>query len=92
MDADPAQLAPTGVVAGLSIDDGLLRVAVVERGEVPAVVDGAEADLDPRAVQGGRVLDRAMLGRRIAELWDALSLSGVPTFIGFQPDDAQVGQ
>lgn len=90
MDADPAQLAPTGVVAGLSIDDGLLRVAVVERGEVPAVVDGAEADLDPRAVQGGRVLDRAMLGRRIAELWDALSLSGVPTFIGFQPDDAQV--
>lgn len=86
----PAQLAPTGVVAGLSIDDGLLRVVVVERDEQPAVVDDAEADLAADVVVHGVVRNVAALARRIGELWQALGLGGVPTHVGFHPHDAEL--
>ncbi|MGE0730510.1 MAG: hypothetical protein AB7O92_14585 [Acidimicrobiia bacterium] len=86
----PAQLAPTGVVAGLSIDDGLLRVVVVERDEQPAVVDDAEADLAADVVVHGVVRNVAALARRIGELWQALGLGGVPTHVGIHPHDAEL--
>lgn len=89
-----AQPAATELVAGLAVDDRFLRVLVLEaRGgplDGPRVVDAAEADLDERLVNGGAVLDNAALGRRIGDLWRALRLGGVPTYLGFHPLDTVV--
>lgn len=79
-----------GVVAGLSIDDGSLRVVVIERGDQPTVVEAAEADLAPGTVRDGRVVDQPALARRIGALWHALNLGGVPTFLGLHPLDGEV--
>lgn len=79
-----------GVVAGLSIDDGSLRVVVIERGDEPTVVEAAEADLAPGTVRDGRVVDQPALARRIGALWHALNLGGVPTFLGLHPLDGEV--
>ena len=78
-----------GVVAGLSIDDDSLRVVVIERGDEPTVIEVAEADLGPDTVRDGRVSDQLVLARRIGELWHALNLGGVPTFLGLHPIDGE---
>ena len=83
-----AEVPPEGLVAGLAIDDRLLRVVVIDRRAAPKVIDAAEADLPAEVVAQGRVLDNAALGSRIGALWRTLGLGGVPTFVGFHPSDA----
>jgi len=79
-----------GLVAGLSIDDGVLRVVVLDRQVDPIVVEAAEADLAEDVVRAGQVLDQPALARRIGDLWLALGLGGVPTFLGLHPLDGDV--
>lgn len=79
-----------GLVAGLSVDDAMLRVVVVERGRNAMVVDAAEADLAADTVVDGRVVDQPALAGRIGELWRVLNLGGVPTFLGLHPLDGDL--
>ena len=88
-----AHVTKSDLRAGVALDDAVVRVVVLDgAGKAPTVVDAAEADLARGIVVDGRVRDNAGLGRLIGELWKALDLGGVATFLGLQPLDAHVGR